>query len=154
MKTRANGKPDTGAILHDLPSPYLPHPATGLLHLPRFLAKIGEAHRTEGLPKEYRRNYKRGFDGFLCMHLNVDPDDVEALVLACRHDEAERDRRLRELFPEDLRVAMWNRKLVQMGTRGMGREKLEEVKAGMGIAERDDLQSFADMIEFDEDRID
>ena len=29
----------TGEVLTSLPSPYLPHPATGLLYLPRFLAK-------------------------------------------------------------------------------------------------------------------
>ncbi len=36
----------------------------------------------------------------------------------------------------------------------MGKEKLEEIKTTMGIPDRDDLHSFADMIEFDEDRID
>ncbi len=41
-----------------------------------------------------------------------------------------------------------------MGTRSMGKEKLEETKRDMGIAGRSDLQNFADIIEFDEDRID
>ena len=29
----------SGEVLTSLPSPYVPHAATGLLHLPRFLAK-------------------------------------------------------------------------------------------------------------------
>ena len=59
----------------DLPSPYLPHPAFGLLHLPRFIAKI-RLHLKDELPKGYQRNFTRGFDGFLCLHLGIDPKDV------------------------------------------------------------------------------
>ena len=40
-----------------------------------------------------------------------------------------------------------------MGMSQMGREKLAEVKKDMGIPERGDLISFADVIEYDEGRI-
>jgi len=151
--TRPNGKPDTGEVCHDLPSPYLPHPATGLLHLPRFIAKI-RRHLAGQLPKSYQRNFTRGFDGFLCMHLGIQPDQVVAIVRQCGDDEEELDRRLLELFPEDLRAAQWNRELVQKGIWGMGAESLADAKRKMGISAREDLRSFADMIEFDEDRLD
>ena len=141
----------TGSILRDLPSPYQAH-ACGLLHLPRFLAKIRK-HLAGGLPKSYQRNFTKGFDGFLCLHLGVDPQEVVAIVRESE-DEEEIDRRLTELFPEDLRPHVWNRKLVQMGTSDMAREKLEEVKADMGAVERPDLLSFADVIELDEGRLD
>lgn len=140
----------TGVILHELPSPYLPH-ACGLLHLPRFLAKC-EKHLKDGLPKSYQRNFRKGFDGFLCLHLGVEPDDVVEIVRVSESEE-ERDRRLMEIFPEDLKAHVWNRKVVQMGMSEMGRERLEEVKASMGLADRTDLLSFADMIEVDEGRI-
>ncbi len=140
----------TGETLLDLPSPYLPH-SSGLLHLPRFLAKI-RRHLGDGLPKSYQRNFTRGFDGFLCLHLSIEPKEVIEIVRTSG-DEDEIDRRLMKLFPEDLNVHIWNRKVVQMGMSEMGREKLQEVKAQMGVAERDDLVSFADMIDFDEDRI-
>ncbi len=140
----------TGEILTDLPSPYLPH-ACGLLHLPRFLAKIRK-HLAGELPKSYQRNFTKGFDGFLCLHLGIDPQQVIAIVRESA-DAAEVDRRLREILPDDLRVAEWNRKLVQMGMTEMGREKLKEVRQQMGIPEREDLVSFADMIDFDEGRI-
>lgn len=142
---------DTGEIRFDFPSPYLPHPATGLLYLPRFIAKI-RAHLDGTLPKSYQRNFTRGFDGFLCLHLGVEPAQVIEIVKTAA-SEAELEARLLALFPKDLRVAKWNRELVQKGMSQMGRETLEATKAKIGIADRTDLISFADMIDFDEDRI-
>lgn len=140
----------TGETLLTLPSPYLAHPC-GLLHLPRFIAKI-RAHLRGDLPKSYQRNFTKGFDGFLCLHLGVEPQDVVEIVRSSANDE-ELNERLRAIFPEDLQVHVWNRKLVQTGMSEMGREKLQEVKTQLGVADRDDLVSFADMIDFDEERI-
>ena len=140
----------TGAILYDLPSPYLPH-SCGLLHLPRFIAKIRK-HLAGELPESYQRNFTRGFDGFLCLHLNIDPKDVIEVVRSCIDDD-QLNEKLKAMFPQDLRVHVWNRKLGQMGMSPMGREKLAEVRELMGLAEREDLVSFADMIEVDEGRL-
>mgnify|MGYP001173364254 CR=1 FL=1 len=140
----------TGAILSDLPSPYQAH-KNGLLHLPRFIAKIRK-HLADELPKSYQRNFTKGFDGFLCLHLGIDPKDVVSAVLESEGEE-ELEERLLEILPQKLRVHVWNRKLVQMGMSQMGREKLAEVKQDMGIPEREDLISFADLIEYDEGRI-
>ena len=140
----------TGVILRDLPSPYLPH-KTGLLHLPRFLAKIRK-HLSEGLPKSYQRNFTRGFDGFLCLHLGVEPDQVIEIVRSSDTPN-EVDEKLMKIFPEDLKVHVWNRKLCQMGMSEMGRESLMATKKKMGLEDRHDLLSFADMIEVDEGRI-
>lgn len=145
-----NGRPDTGEIHYDLPSPYVPH-ACGLLHLPRFIAKA-KRHVKDELGKSYQRNYKKGFDRFLCLHLGIDPDTVEEIVRESSSDE-EIDNRLAEIFPSDLRVEKWNRELVQKGMSEMGSEALESAKRKMGIEDRTDLISFADMIEFDEERI-
>ena len=142
----------TGAICRDLPSPYLPHQATGLLHLPRFIAKIRKDLNGE-LPASYQRNYCRGFDRFLCLHLGIDPQDVIDAVKAAGHDEADLEHRLAGLLPEDTRTAKWNRELVQKGMSEIGREALQEAKDNMGAGARDDLLSFADMIDFDEGRI-
>lgn len=143
-------RPDTGVVHHDLPSPYIPHPC-GLLHLPRFLAKAKKAVAGE-LGASYQRNYKKGFDRFLCLHLGIDPDQVEDIVRQSSSNE-EIDRRLMELLPADLKVAKWNRELVQKGLSPMGRDALEQAKRKMGIENREDLLTFADMIEFDEERI-
>lgn len=141
----------TGEICLDLPSPYIPHRATGLLHLPRFIAKIRK-HLAGTLPKSYQRNFCKGFDRFLCMHLGIEPEQVVEAVRAGGSD-AELDAKLLAIFPKDLRVAKWNREIVQKGMSEMGREALTDAKRKMDALDREDIISFADMIDFDEGRI-
>ncbi|HTB63070.1 MAG TPA: DUF5069 domain-containing protein [Opitutales bacterium] len=144
-------RPDTGGILYDLPSPYLPHPAFGLLHLPRFIAKARK-HLAGQLPPSYQRNFTKGFDGFLCLHLGVDPQMVVAAVREAK-DEEDLTARLRAFFPANTNAAKWNRQVVQMGMSEMGREALAATKKKMAIEHREDLRSFADLIEYDEERL-
>lgn len=144
----------TGEILTCLPSPYVPHGATGLLYLPRFIAKIRYVKTHGALPKSYAKNFKRGLDRFLCLHLGVQPDAVEAAVNAAGADDAAVDRALKELFPADVRAAKWNRELVQKGMTEAGRAFLLEALTAMGCADRAaQIQSVPDLIDFDEGRI-
>jgi len=143
----------SGAVLAELPSPYQPHAATGLLHLPRFLAKIRYVQAHGALPPSYAKNYKRGMDRFLCQHLGVDPAAVEQAVLASATD-AEVDARLKALFPADVRAAEWNRAYVQKGMTPAGREFLKEALTAMGCPDRaEDIKCIADLVDFDEGRI-
>lgn len=147
----------SGEVLTCLPSAYVPHRATGLLHLPRFLAKAKYVQQHGALPASYAKNYKRGMDRFLCLHLGVDPAAVEQIVhecLAANLGDDELDRRLLALFPTDLRVAKWNREYVQKGMTASGRDFLQEALTNMGCPDRTaDIQSVVDLIEFDEGRI-
>jgi len=148
----------SGEILTSLPSPYVPHAATGLLHLPRFLAKCRYVQERGALPASYAKNYKRGMDKFLCLHLGIEPAAVETIVhecLAAGLDDAERDRRLLALFPNDLRVAKWNREYVQKGMTAAGRDFLKTALTNMGCADRtEQIICVADLMDFDEGRID
>jgi len=140
----------TGVSLLDLPSPYEAH-SFGLLHLPRFLAKIRK-HLDGKLPESYKRNFTKGFDGFLCLHLGVEPSEV----INCVKEAATPDQlstNLRVLFPKNLRVHEWNRRVVQIGMSDMAQEKLQEIKENLGVGHREDLRSFADVIDFDEEKI-
>ncbi|MBW8780753.1 MAG: DUF5069 domain-containing protein [Verrucomicrobia bacterium] len=144
----------SGDVLTCLPSPYLPHAATGLLYLPRFLAKCRYVKEHGALPPSYAKNYKRGLDRFLCLHLGIDPAAVEKIVFAAAV-VAEVEAGLKALLPADLRVAKWNRELVQKGTTPAGREFLKEALTAMGCADRvDQIISVPDLIDFDEGRID
>jgi hypothetical protein len=147
----------TGEVLTELPSPYLPHAPTGLLYLPRFLAKCRYVKVHGALPASYAKNYKRGLDRFLCFHLGVEPNEVEKIVHACidaGSDDAERDRQLLNLFPQSLHAAKWNRELVQKGMTTTGREFLAVALKAMGCEDRvDEIKSVADLIDFDEGRI-
>src|SRR5471032_407998 len=125
----------TGEVLTCLPSPYVAHGETGLLYLPRFLAKCRYVKEHGALPASYAKNYKRGLDRFLCLHLGVDPAAVERIVHESA-DDAELDRRLLELFPADLRAAHWNRELAQRGMTPAGQDFLREALTAMGCADR------------------
>ena len=143
----------TGEVLTCLPSPYLPHPATGLLYLPRFLAKCRYVKTHGALPASYAKNYKRGLDRFLCLHLGIDPAAVERIVFEAA-DEVEVERRLTGLLPTDVRAAKWNRELVQKGMTPAGREFLRDALTAMGCADRvEEIKSVPDLIDFDEGRI-
>lgn len=143
----------SGDVLTSLPSPYLPHAATGLLYLPRFIAKCRYVKEHGALPPSYAKNYKRGIDRFLCLHLGVDPGAVEKLVHESSTDE-ELDQKLRGLFPADVRAAAWNRNLVQKGMTAAGQEFILEALTKMGCADRaGEIRSIPDLIDFDEGRI-
>jgi hypothetical protein len=143
----------TGEVLTGLPSPYLPHAATGLLYLPRFLAKCKYVKAHGALPASYAKNFKRGLDRFLCQHLGIDPNAVEQIVRESA-DDAEIERRLLALLPKDVRAARWNRDLVQKGMTPAGQEFLQEALTAMGCADRaGEIKSVPDLIDFDEGRI-
>jgi hypothetical protein len=144
----------TGEVLTCLPSPYAAHAATGLLYLPRFIAKCKYVKEHGALPASYAKNFKRGIDRFLCMHLGIDPGAVEQLVRDSA-DEAEIERGLARLLPSDVRADKWNRELVQKGMTEAGRQFLSEALTAMGCADRvGDIRSVPDLIDFDEGRID
>ena len=128
----------TGEVLTCLPSPYVAHGRTGLMYLPRFIAKCRYVKEHGALPASYAKNFKRGIDRFLCMHLGIDPGDVERIV--------------RE--SGDVRAAKWNRELAQKGMTEAGREFLRTALTAMGCADRvGDIRSVPDLIDFDEGRI-
>jgi hypothetical protein len=142
----------TGAVLTCLPSPYVSHPATGLLWLPRFIAKCRYVKEHGALPPSYAKNYKRGIDRFFCLHLGIDPSAVEQLVRESSSDD-EIEAGLRRLLPAEVHAAKWNRELVQKGMTAAGREFLLEALTAMGCADRaEDIKSVPDLIDFDEGR--
>lgn len=143
----------SGEVLTGLPSAYLPHPATGLLHLPRFLAKCRYVKEHGALPASYAKNFKRGMDRFLCQHLSIEPAAVEQIVFESATD-TEVEAKLQALLPADVRAAKWNRDYIQKGMTPSGREFLKEALTNMGCADRvDQIISVVDLIEFDEGRI-
>jgi hypothetical protein len=155
-RNRVPSKPlpgSTGEVLTCLPSPYLPHASTGLLYLPRFLAKCRYVKEHGTLPASYAKNYKRGLDRFLCFHLAIEPDAVEQIVRESATDE-EIEGKLKALLPSDVRPARWNRELVQKGMTPAGRDFLNVALKAMGCEDRaDDIKSVVDLIDFDEGRI-
>ena len=143
----------SGDVLTELPSAYVPHAGTGLLHLPRFIAKCKYVKAHGALPPSYAKNFKRGCDRFLSQHLGIDPVAVEQIVRGSSTD-AEIDEKLKQLLPADVRAAEWNRRYVQMGMTTAGREFIAKALEAMGCADRvEEIKSVPDLMEFDERRI-
>ncbi len=143
----------TGDVLTCLPSPYVAHAATGLLYFPRFLAKCRYVKEHGALPPSYAKNYKRGIDRFLSLHLGIDPAAVEKIVFESTTD-AEVETKLQALLPADVRAAKWNRELAQKGMTEAGQEFIKTALTAMGCADRvGEIKSVPDLIDFDEGRI-
>ncbi len=143
----------SGDVLTCLPSPYEAHRATGLLYLPRFLAKCRYVKEHGALPPSYAKNYKRGIDRFLCLHLGIDPNAVEQIVHESATD-AEIDEKLKTLLPTDVRAPKWNRELAQKGMTDAGRDFIRKALIAMGCEDRaSEIISVPDLIDFDEGRI-
>lgn len=143
----------TGEVLTCLPSPYEADPSTGLLYLPRFLAKCRYVKAHGALPASYAKNYKRGLDRFLCLHLGIDPAAVETIVQESATEEDVRAR-LKTLLPVDVRAPQWNRELAQKGLTDAGQEFLAQALTAMGCADRiGQIKTVPDLIDFDEGRI-
>jgi len=143
----------TGEVLTCLPSPYVAHRATGLLYLPRFLAKCRYVKEHGALPASYAKNYKRGIDRFLCLHLGIEPAAVEKIVLESATEE-EIEAKLLQLLPADVRAGIWNRELAQKGLTPAGQDFLKTALTAMGCADRiGEIKTVPDLIDFDEGRI-
>lgn len=141
-----------GTICFDLPSPYEAHPC-GLLYLPRFIAKIRK-HLNEGLPPVYQKNFCRGFDQFLCLHLGIDPRQVVAAVKEAGDDDIALDGLLGEIFPEDLQVRKWNHEITHKGQTEAGRAFIKESLEQMGVPQLEDkILCIMDMMDLDEGRL-
>ena len=142
----------TGEICFDLPSPYEPH-SNGLLHLPRFIAKC-QKHLKDSLPKSYQKNFCRGFDRFLCLHLGIDPQTVLSCVQTAIENSVDLVPILSQQLPDNLRVADWNRELVHKGQTEAGQAFLAESLTKMGTPEKiGEIKNVMDMMDFDEGRI-
>jgi hypothetical protein len=150
----------TGEALTTLPSPYLPHGPTGLLYLPRFLAKCRYVKEHGASPASYAKTSSSAASIVSCACTSASiPPAVEKIVHE-RIDgglgDAERDRRLAALlFRPMCRQAKWNRELTQKGTDA-GRRGFSEGSAdqhGLRRTASRNRRASPSLIDFDEGRI-
>ena len=130
----------------------------GIAHLGRFIDKIRLRH--EGKIQEY--NYITvGFDKFLIEFLQIDPKTFEQRVLSGGTDE--------ELLvwvkansrkPSDQEIAQWSQDLLSSGPkddaarqRFQGRLQDIATKRGVSVSSLPPVQTWADVIEVDEERL-
>jgi gluconokinase len=125
----------------------------GLVHFGRMLDKI-RLHATGKLPADYHAGLGKGFDGYCCQFLCIEysnlvarvatggtGDDILAWCYAHGHKPGEFD------------IAMFNDYLSKRGWRDAASTRFLERKTEAGLANRDDVQTFFDLIDVDEERL-
>jgi Domain of unknown function (DUF5069) len=128
--------------------------ASGMSYFPRMLDKIRLRAKGE-LDKEYHANMgiPRSADGMCLNFLRVNYDELRERVLQGGPDEEilewcfEKGRRLNE---GDLLV--WNEFLTKFGWNDFRTPVLDKMKQELGIANRDDIRTIGDLMDFEEKR--
>ena len=124
----------------------------GIVHFGRMLDKI-KLHAQGKLPADYVKNLGAGFDGRCCSLLGVKYEDVIARVKLGGEDQDV----LEWCFtngrkPSEQEIEIWNHYLRKRGWRDDASKRLVERKKEYGISDRNDIQTFFDIIDVDEGR--
>jgi hypothetical protein len=127
---------------------------TGMMYFPRMLDKI-RLHGRGELPEDYHSNLggPKSADGACTNFLRVNYGVLRQRVLKGGTDEEILDwcftngRRLNE---GDL--AVWNEFVQKLGWNDFASPVLEEAKQKLGISDRADINTIAELIDFDEKR--
>jgi hypothetical protein len=125
-----------------------------MMYFPRMLDKIRLRARGE-LHEDYHKNLgaAKAADGACCNFLRVNYADLRERVLEGGTDEAilqwcfEKGRRLNEGD-----ILIWNAFNSKLGWKDFATPMLEQQKTKYGIADRTDIQTIGDLIDFDEGR--
>jgi gluconokinase len=125
----------------------------GIVYLRRMLDKI-RLHAAGELPADYQANFGKGFDAMCCNFLKVSFDSVVA-----RAREGGTDEQILEWCfaegrkPTDEEIMIWNDCMSKRGWRDARSARIAELKKENGIPNRDDVQTFFDLIDVDEGRL-
>jgi gluconokinase len=127
----------------------------GMMYFPRMLDKIRRNARGE-LSADYHENFgkQQAADGMCCNFLRVDHASLIERVRAGGADDEILEwcySTGRRLNSGDLTV--WNAFIAKLGWNDFATPFLERAKQQHGIADRSDMLTIPDLIDFDEGRI-
>ena len=126
----------------------------GIMYFPRMLDKI-RLHGCGDLPEEYHKNFgtPRTADSACCNFLRVHHRELCERVKQGGTDEEilewcfEKGRK-----PNEGDLFLWNGFASKIGFRDFATQTLVEQKQKLGIADRDDIQTIPDLMDFEEGR--
>jgi hypothetical protein len=123
----------------------------GWCHLPRFIDKI-RLHLAGKLHSDYQPNFTKGFDGAWLKAAGVSTEQIIALVKesVCDGQVCDWVRSQVKKSPDEKQ--QFNDSIARYGREGDLKERLKLRKEQAGLADRDDIQCFFDLIEIDEKR--
>jgi hypothetical protein len=125
----------------------------GISVLARLIDKV-HLHEAGKLPEGYQIGVikgKRTFDDRFCRFLQISYRDFEERVLVGGEDEEI----LSDLFeiglePDAEQIEIWNGFMEKRGFRDSASEGLKEQKIAAGFGDRDDIQTFFDLMDAEE----
>ena len=122
----------------------------GIVYVGRMLDKI-RLHALGKLPADYHKSLGGGFDARCCAFLGGKYEDVAVRVKLGGEDADMLEwcfTNGRKPSPEEIEV--WNSYLRKRGWRDDASQRLAERKKEYGISDRDDIQTFFDLLDIDE----
>ena len=124
----------------------------GMYYFPRMLDKVRLFAKGD-LPPDYHANLGKGADGWCCNFLRIDYADLRERVLAGGSDEEILEWCFAKGWrPNETDIWFWNEGISRIGWRDAVTKRLEEYKAGSGLANRTDLVTMMDYFDVDEGR--
>lgn len=125
----------------------------GMYYFPRMLDKI-RLHLKNELTKDYHEQFGNGFDDKCCTFLKVNHADVIEQVKAGKSDTE-------VLFwcfenghaASEYEIQMFNAFMSKRGWRDETSDYIAEIKTRNNLSDRNDIQTFFDFIDLDEERL-
>jgi hypothetical protein len=125
----------------------------GWIHLPRFIDKI-RLHLAGKLHPDYQDNFTEGFDGLWLQAAGLKAEDFINVVKGTITDGQVADWVRVNVKKSDAEKAELAKTVLNRGNDTEERKaRLKQRKEESGLSHRDDIKSFADLIEVDEKRM-
>lgn len=126
---------------------------SGWVYLPRFVDKI-RLHLAGKLAPDYQNNFTQGFDGVWLKAAGLEAQQFIDFVKTTITDGQVADWVRSNIKKTDAEKAVFNQYILN---RGKGdpelAARLKKRKEELGLANREDIETFVDLIEADEKRI-
>ena len=125
----------------------------GWVYLPRFVDKI-RLHLAGKLHPDYQKNFTQGFDGVWLKAAGLTADQFIAVVKNTLTDGEVCDWVAKHVRKTDAEKAAFREMVLNRGqdTDDL-KARLQQRKAESGLANREDITTFVDLIDADEKRI-
>ncbi len=148
-----NRSDTTGRMSFPIRSPY--DRVSGIVLVARLIDKV-RLHSAGRLPEGYHVGFipgNRTFDDRFCRFVGIGFEEFTASVMAGGTDEEILERCLMlGRRPDAEQVEVWNTFMMKRGWRDSGTPSLIRSKAEAGLAHRDDLITFFDLMDVEEGR--
>jgi hypothetical protein len=124
----------------------------GWVYLPRFVDKI-RLHLAGKLHPDYQNNFTNGFDAAWLKAAGVSAEPFIDVVKNSITDGEVCDWVRQNVKKTDAEKTELRNFILNRGREGEAAERLKQRKEQAGIAHRNDVQTFVDLIEVDEKRL-